>query len=323
MQRRSVVIAVAVGAALVLPARSHAVDHVVLDISPTRIAPLVSAKTAVAAWRLGARVVGRDFYRPGDPEIFGVTLSRTLAGRRGDELHAFRAAPRQTVVFDGERGRWTARFGSALAVRMDIAASGAPQPADAPLPCRGSFARVPVTLRGTFALRTGTRFFGTIRRVMLRGVVSFGSAGDVDCTPLPASVCERSTTLSVSHRMSETSDATLLMSRDEGGWTTLSFADRSSASSAGYTWYHVMYALGFDPLGGQLPTIAAHLPTTEPIVGSGTFTAQQSSSETRGACRTVSTLGTFTGAFRASFAGWGARTVRFDPADSGRYAENQ
>ena len=149
MERRSIGL-IAVGAALVLPARAYAVDHVVLDISPTRIAAAVSAKAskqerarvkALAAWRLDGRVVGRDFYRFGDPEIFGVTLSRSSPSGRGHELHAFRAAPVQTVTFDGQRGRWEGRFGNVLILRMEIAATGAQQPAEPPLPCRGAFGR--------------------------------------------------------------------------------------------------------------------------------------------------------------------------------------
>jgi hypothetical protein len=113
------------------------------------------------------------------------------------------------------------------------------------------------------------------------------------------------------------------MSPDENGWTTLSVADRSAASSAGYTWYHVMYALGFNPLAGQLPTIAARLASPLPIQGSGTFTARQTSTETNGACSAVTTTGTFTGLFRARFAGWGMRTVRLNPADDARYREDR
>ena len=74
------------------------------------------------------------------------------------------------------------------------------------------------------------------------------------------------------------------MSPDENGWASLSIADRSAAS-AGYTWYHVMYALGSNPLSGQLPTIAAQLAGPLPIQGSGTFSAQQTSTEMDGACR--------------------------------------
>jgi hypothetical protein len=181
---------------------------------------------------------------------------------------------------------------------------------------------VPVTLRGTFTLRTGTKFFRTIRRVTLTGLVTFAPTGLVDCTPQSSPECGRSNTLSVSHRFSRTSDAALLMSPDQNGWTTLSFADRSAAASAGYTWYHVMYALGANPLSGQLPTIAARLASPLPIQGSGTFKAQQTSTETNGGCSFVLTTGTFDGMFRARFAGWGSRSLKLNSADDARYRED-
>ena len=324
MAKIGVVVAV-IGIAFALPARAHAVDHVVLDISPTWIAPPVSVKASkqegarlrlLASWRLDGRIVGRDFYRPGDAEIFGVSLTRSFSN--GHELHAFRAAPRQTVTFDGERGRLEARFGKTLAINMEIVATAAPHAVEPALPCRGAFTAVAVRLRGTFVLRTGTRFFRTIRRAALTGVVNFNSGGVVDCTPQTSTECATSSTLSVS----KGADAALLMSPDANGWASLSIADRSAAS-AGYTWYHVMYALGSNPLSGQLPTITAHLTGLLPIQGSGTFTAQQTSTEVNGACRSTSTTGTFDGTFRVRFAGWGLRTVRLIAADHASYSEER
>lgn len=319
------VLVAAIGIAFALPVRAHAIDHVVLDISPTRIAGPASAKASkqerarlrqLAQWRLDGRIVGRDFYRPGDAEIFGVSMTRSFSN--GHELHAFRAAPRQTITFDGRRGRLKAVFGKALAIDMELVATGAQHTAESPLPCRGEFAAVPVRLRGTFVLRTGTRFFRTIRRVGLTGVVNFNSGGVVDCTPQSSTECGTSSTLSVS----QGADAALLMSPDENGWASLSVADRSTASATAYTWYHVMYALGSNPLSGQLPTIAAHLSGPSPIQGSGTFTAQETSIEMDGACRSTSTSGTFDGTFRARFAGWGVRTVRLSH-DQARYSEER
>ena len=320
------VVVAAIGIAFALPARAHAADHVVLDISPTRIAAPASVKASkqerarlrqLAPWRLDGRIVGRDFYRPGDAEIFGVSLTRSFSN--GRELHAFRAAPRQTITFDGERGRLEARFGKTLVIDMEIVTTGALRSAEPPLPCRGAFVTVAVRLRGTFVLRTGTKFFRTIRRAGLTGVVTFNSGGAVDCTPQPSTECATSSTLAVS----QGADAGLLMSPDENGWASLSIADRSAASAAGYTWYHVMYALGSNPLSGQLPTIAAHLTGPLPIQGSGTFTAQKTSTEVDGACRSTSATGTFDGTFRARFAGWGLRTVRLSPADHATYSEER
>jgi hypothetical protein len=332
MAPRGFVLIAAVGIALTLPARGYAVDHVVLDISSTRISALAPAKAskqerarirALARWRLHGRVVGRDFYRPHDAEIFGLTLTRVFAN--GSELHALRAAPTQTVTFDGERGRLEATFGKTLVVRMEIVPRSPSHPVDAPLPCRGNFAQVAVTLRGSFVLRTGTKFFGTIRRASFPGTVSF-AAGPVDCTPQSSTACDVSSVLSASTSGPSGLPVSLLASPDEDGWTTLSFPDRSAGSAAepSATWYHVMYALGFNPLSGQLPAITARLSGRSAIRGSGTFTAEQSSTTTTsGACQSVVTTGTFNGTFRTSFAGWGARTVRFTAADSARYSEQR
>jgi len=294
------VLVAVIGIAFALPARAHAVDHLVLDISPTRIAAAASVKTSkqerarlrqLARWRLDARIVGRDFYRSGDAEIFGVSLTRSLK----------------------------ARFGKTLAIDMEIVATAAPHAVEPALPCRGAFAEVAVRLRGTLVLRTGTRFFRTIHRARLTGVVNFNAGGVVDCTPQASTECGNSSTLSVSHG----ADAALLMSPDENGWTSLSIADRSAASATGYTWYHVMYALGSNPLSGQLPTIAAHLTGPLPIQGSGTFTAQQTSTDVDGACRSTSTTGTFDGTFRVRFAGWGLRTLRLSSADHATFSEQR
>jgi hypothetical protein len=332
MAPRGFVLIAAVGIALTLPARGYAVDHVVLDISPTRIPALVPAKAskqerarlrALARWRLHGRVVGRGFYRPHDAEIFGLTLTRVFAN--GRELHALRAAPTQTVAFDGERGRLEATFGKTLVVRMVIVPTGPSHPVEAPLPCRGNFAQVAVTLRGSFVLRTGTKFFGTIRGVSFPGTVSFAARGLVDCTPQPSTACDVSSVLSASTSGPSGLPVTLLASPDEDGWTTLSFPDRSAGSAAepSAIWYHVMYALGSNPLSGQLPAITARMSGRTPIRGSGTFTAARSTTTTSGTCQSVVTTGTFNGTFRTSFAGWGARTARFTAGDSARYSEQR
>jgi hypothetical protein len=205
---------------------------------------------------------------------------------------------------------------------MDIVAKGPPHPVEAPLPCRGNFVQVAVTLRGSFALRTGTKFFRTIRRVNLGGTLSFAAGGVVDCTPQTPAACDVSSVLSASTKRSSGLPVTMLMSPDERGWTTLSFPDRSAASAGEPTaaWYHVMYALGSNPLSGQAPAITARLSGQSPIQGSGRFTAEQTSTTTSGTCRSIVTTGTFNGTFRTSFAGWGARTVRFTAADSARYS---
>ena len=169
---------------------------------------------------------------------------------------------------------------------MEIVATGAPHPAEPPLPCRGAFATVAVRLRGTFVLRTGTRFFRTIGRVGLTGVMNFNSGvawltARRDRRP-SAGTRARSRCLL---RVSQTRRAADVSGREWLGVTQHRWT--GALLQAGYTWYHVMYALGSNPLSGQLPTIAAHLAGPLPIQGSGTFSAQQTSTEMDGACRST------------------------------------
>ena len=178
MSSRSAVLIAAVGAALALPGNAAAVDHVTLFVAPSKL---------TADWKLSAAVVGPT--APRGRETFGVTLTRKLANGRGEEQHGLRAAPAGTITFDGRSGRWRARFGTLLTIGMTVTATGPAQEIGESLGCRGAFARVPVVLRGTFALRTGTTFFGTIRRVRLTGSVTFNRGGPVDCAPAAATTC--------------------------------------------------------------------------------------------------------------------------------------
>jgi hypothetical protein len=324
MKRRTVVLVVALAVTLALPGRAFAIDHVALFVSPTSIAatPAKQAKKGklrpnpLAVWKLSAAVVAAT--SAAGKEIFGVSLRRSFLSGRAEELHAFRAAPAHTVTFDGQSGRWEARFGAHLTVAMTITTTGALQAIGESQGCRGALVQVPVELRGSFVLRTGTKFFKTIRRARLTGTVTFNPSGPVDCTLPQAASCTQSSTLSATNP-----DVTVLMSPDSRGWMSLSFADRRASGFDGATWYHVMLVTGFNPLSGPLPIIAARLPAALPVQGGGTFTAQQTSTETRGACRTTSATGTFNGTFRTRFAGWGARTVKLSPADFARYSEDR
>ena len=157
MSRRTALLVAAVGAALVVPRNAAAVDHVTLFISPTKLSP--------SGWKLSAAVVGAT--APGARETFGISLTRKLGNGRGEEQHGLRAAPTGTVSFDGRSGRWAARFGTVVAIGMTVTAIGQTKDVGESLGCRGAFATVPVRLRGSFVLRTGTSFFGTIRRLVL------------------------------------------------------------------------------------------------------------------------------------------------------------
>ena len=310
MPGRTAVLIAVVGATLAWPGAAGAVDHVTLFVAPTKVSQ---------DWKLSAAVVGAT--SPGARETFGITLTRTLGAGRGEEVHALRATPAGTISFDGRHGRWRTRLGTVLALDMTVAATGRAQDVSESQGCRGALARVPVSLRGTFALRTGTAFFGTIRRIHLTGSMTFNRGGPVDCTPAATETCSPSTVLTAVRQGTAGPAATLLISPDAGGWTTLSFTDRGGSLPAGTAWYHVMRLerLGFDPLSGGPPSLDVRLHAALAIRGAGTFTASETSTTRRGACRNVGTEGTLAGSFRTRFAGWGARIAVFGAAGAARH----
>jgi hypothetical protein len=215
------------------------------------------------------------------------------------------------------------RFGTLLTINMTVTATGPAEEIGESQSCRGALAEVPVALRGSFVLRTGTAFFESIRRVSLAGSVTFNRGGPVDCAAPAVETCSPSTVLTAVRQGSSGPATTLLLSPDWGGWLTLTFAERGGAMPAGVTWYHVMRVerLGFDPFSGGPPTFAVSLPAALAVQGRGTFTASETSTETRGACHRVASTGRFAGTFRTRFAGWGARTAVFGPAGFARVAQ--
>ena len=313
MTRRTALPIAVVSAALVAPGNAAAVDHIALFVSPTTLSQ--------PGWKLSAAVVGPT--ERAARETFGISLTRRLGNGRGEEQHALRAAPNGTVSFDGRTGRWRARLGTVGAIGMTVTATGPAREIGEFQGCRGAFASVPVSLRGSFVLRTGTSFFGTIRRLVLSGSVTFNRGGPVDCSGSADEICPPSSVLTAVRPGPAGPAATLLLSPDAGGWLTLSFADRAGVLPAGVTWYHVMRAerLGFDPLSGRPPSIAVDLPDALAVRGSGTFAATETTKETHGVCNRVTTTGTFVGSFRTRFAGWDARTVAFRRSELASFAE--
>jgi hypothetical protein len=312
------VVLVATVVALALPGRAGAVDHVVLHVSPARLAATQSS--ALAPWRLSAAVVAAS--SPTAQETFGVSLTRRSADGRAEEVHGLRAAPAGTVTFDGRSGHWRARLGSTLAIRMTIAVTGPEQRIGESQGCRGDLVKVPVVLRGSFVLRTGTSFFRTIRRTALAGAVTFNRGALLECTVPASASCSPGTVFTAERRAARVPAATLLLSPDSGGWLTLSFAESIAAAPAGATWYHVMRLerLGFDPLAGRPPAFAVGLPPALAVRGDGVFTAGETT-ETTGLCRRVESNGRFSGSFSTRFTGWGTRVAAFDATGLARYAE--
>jgi hypothetical protein len=303
-----------VSGALAFPLAAGAVDHIVLHISPTKLARSGPLK----AWSLDGTIVDASFYPMTPPEeLFGVTLRRRFLNGRAAEEHAFRAAPAHTLTFDGNTGLWEARLGNMLTVRMAIETTREPQAVPDAQACRGAFMRVPVLLRGTFTLPTRTKVFKTVRRTRLAATVTYNSGGPVSCGAGDTQTCTASTSFSASAGVG----AQLLASADLGGWLSLAFADTRSSGVDGAIWYHVMLLTQFNPLGGVLPGLTLRVPAKLPIQGSGVFSATETSTAQRGACHTTTARGTFDGVFRTRFVGWGGRTFR-SPA-SAMYSESR
>jgi hypothetical protein len=293
--RRVPVIVASVGA-LCVPAPAFAVDHVSLYVSP-------SALAGHPGWRVSATVPAREFTRG---EIVGVSL------RRGVESHDLRGAARSSssVAFDGRRGTWRVDVGSSLAVRMTIVSSAPPRPVGRSFDCRGGFMQAPVTLQGRFTVRTGTPFFGTIRRSRLAGTIVFNTGGSLDCSPLPT-VCAPSTRL-IASRGGDSLNAT----PDGGGYLGASLRQ----AVRGGAWYHRLELTGFDPLTVSGSSVAVRVPAGLPLSGSGTFT--QTRVVGADSCGIGTVEGTLTGSFRARFTGWPSRTLVFGPSDFATFASS-
>lgn len=296
---------VAIVAALGIPSAAQAADYVALTVNPTKVAP---------GWTLSGTVTSGSFYS-GD-EIAGLTLRRSFLAGRGEEQHRLIAHTRgrAPISFDGQTGRWKTTFGGAATVDLAIKPLALPaRPVDEAWGCRGTFSRVSVRLVGTLTLRTGTRFFKTIRRTQLRGFVTFDE-GAVDCArPAPAT-CEAFSSLQAGNpRASLNASARQL---------TLQFRDplQSAPSTA---WYHVLSVSGYDALTGGPPEVGVRAPATPVVRGNARFLAQEATESRSGACVTTRTAGIATGSFTTTFAGWGARTLRLDAAVPASFSESR
>jgi hypothetical protein len=294
----------AVAGALALPAPASAVDHVSLFVSP-------SALAAGPGWRLSASVPANEFV---GRNALAITLLRSPPSGVLERHQLIARLPTATVSFNGRRGRWNVRnqLGPVLSANMAIVAMGAASPLERYLECSGAFAQVPVALRGTLVLRTQTTFFGTIRRVRLRGTVVFNRGGPV--------ACERTTSVCMPTTWFDawTADglAALYATPAAGGTLSLRFREQLRlATGVTADWYHVLSLTRFSPLSGTLPRLDVRAPAALPLTGAGSFTAGEATETTLGPCRVTRVQGTFTGSFRARFAGWGVRTL--DLTDGG------
>ena len=165
---------------------------------------------------------------------------------------------------------------------------------------RGTLERRPVSLEGTFVLRTGKAPFGTVRRARFTGTVTYAAGGAIDCGAT-SSGCEADAWLTAA-------SGRRFLSANPGRRTlTLSFLDGA--------WYHVLERTGVAVSGG-LPAIRV----AASGLGSVAFSAGQTTETISGGCRQTTTEGTLTGALTHRFAGWGVRTFRAATAQYRQYS---
>jgi hypothetical protein len=288
--------------ALGASAQEPPVSHLWLSLGPVRLAD---------GWTLAVSGTSPDFDPVSEDEILGVTLERQRSAR-ARELHALRPhLDEATFSFDGEQGRWqtAGRAGRSLAVDMVIRASGEPEDvaADESLPfaCRGPFVRVPVTLTGVFAVRTGTNALGTIERRQLRGVLTYNLGGRVECGLSSPLRCEPSTYLSVSGPTARGSQSLLVDRRRRSLVAQFSDVNR---------WSHVMELRRVDVLSGDLPTIRLRIPRKLPVRGRAVFVAGTTTEASDDLCVTRVTRGRLNGSLRVHFSAWGERTAGRPPS---------
>lgn len=282
----------------VAPPSALAVDHVSLNVLPSPLG-------VGADWYVRGYVPAIELYR--GKELLGVTLTRKFRSGTAEEIHGLRASlETKTISFDGRRGRWNVGglVGPVLTANLAIVATGPARPVGSYVWCSGAFAQVPVSLRGTFVLRTGTTFFGNVRRVRLRGLVTFNQGGPVDCTNTAPAACSPSETVMGSNRAGVNVTAS-------PSWFGVQVREPIAASTA--AWYHVFGVTTPGTFAPALPRIDVRAPPAVPIQGTATFTAREPAGAPTGPCKGIATPGVFNGSFNVRYTGWGART--FDFAD--------
>jgi hypothetical protein len=293
--------------AATLPAGAQAADSTYLSLDPAKVAP---------GWKLGGAVMSARSYAATD--IFGLTLTRSFLAGRGEETHALRAHhQRSTISFDGRTGSWrtSGQVGTVAVIDMRVEAAGPAVAVDELLGCRGELTRTTVALTGTLVLRTGTRFFGTVRRTRLTGTVT-STSSPLDCKVAAATVCEQSSSL-----YAGSPKASVNASRRS---LVLQFSEALRVTTQGtVNWYHVLRAGGYDALAGASPALTATAPRGTRIRGKATFAVRSTSETTAAGCRLTSMDGTAIGTFGATFTGWGERTLRLGPRAFAVYRETR
>ena len=295
------VVILGLAAVLFLPQSGGAVaDDVVLRLAPVTLA---HPPGKLAAWTLEGGA--------GNGVLAWLNLRRSYRNGRAEGLHTVAMIGGPSVAFDGKHGSFEADLGRSLSVKMAITATAT---TGTVVDCDGR-TRMPVELRGQLTLRTGTRFFGTVRRSHLSGVVYFNGEPPPSCTRPPTIVapCPRGSTLYVNQPPAFLGMSNFSPTLPDSVSTMLAFGPISPEQVTGSApeWSHIMRVPTYR-VRGILPTLTVGLPASSPIRGSGMFTGEQTTETMQDGCQRVTTNGTFEGALRTHFTGWGARSIRFE-----------
>jgi hypothetical protein len=315
MRRCRLALVVVGAAAFAAPAGARAADHLSLDAS-TRLGG------ALAGWRLAVHADSGDVYATDDPATQspltrGGYVRVRLVRRAGaaDERHDLIGLPTSdTIAFDGTAGTLDVRseLGSALAIRMAISTAGTATPTNALACTGGSFVSVPVRLRGTFVLATGTRLFGTLRPAALSGRLISNRGGHVaGCFDRPVAACTPGEELSASVVLGPGAARPAVVlgavwaPRERYAYAAwISYLD----GPADPEWKHQLFVdLPRRPFAGPPRHLRFRLPAHGPLRGSGLLRTTRVASTPAPECGSVETQasGSLEGTFGAVYHGWG------------------
>jgi hypothetical protein len=231
----------------------------------------------------------------------GVNVTLHLRRRGAQEFHGY-GSTLDELSFDGTAGR--VRFqGADLAAE----ATGLPVP-DLTLACPGTpMQKVPVSLSGTFRLRTGLRDLGTVQVTSLAGTIEYNEGPAGPCYPSstpPPPICRDGRTLATAPESSPFVDVS---------WDSRPRYRYASITYRRGAWTHSLeIPLTRSPFSG----FRASLPRRGPLRGTLAFhlRRRETPSEYPGCGTTAISTGTVSGRVVAVFRGWRTRTAVFADA---------
>ena len=298
-----------VGVALGAPTGAHASTHLWLDVRSHQLSP-----ARLAGWQLRINGATDDnFSEAATAQHASLGSTLLLKRPRFEETHGYEPAETAEISFDGFGGRLRLDPGNngALAADLRIEATRMPTPhlADA---CPGSpMLQVPVRLIGTLTLRTGTRFFATVRPGTLSGTMLYNDGPPGPCYPTadaPPPMCGHG------HLLASNADldrSVTVRWETPPIYRAASIVYRAPKQPG---WGHALQVpLLRNPFSGRLGSLRAAIRARGPLRGFVRFhllTRKQDTADRHCAGPPVTRAqGTLTGRFVAAFHGWGTRAL--------------